>query len=226
MGTLSENTPKPILTYQGKNLIQHKLEQLPDIQPGNPCSISEVIIVVGYLGNAIKEAISDVFTTETGINIPITYVWQQELKGTADSLWQAKDILTESGEPFVVLMGDDLYSMADIQAFYEMSKRDPKSWAILVKSQEKNIPYGKVKVDERGNLIDFIDDLDQKIPYNKMYTGACLLTTDIFDLPMIQRGGKGEYGLPFTLAQASSSRPIKVIETTHWKRITTPEDLI
>ena len=84
MGTLGEATPKPILKYKGKNLIQHKLEQLPE-------NIDEIIIVIGHLGEQIVETIGSEYN-----GIPVTYVWQKELLGTGHSLWTAKEYLKDS----------------------------------------------------------------------------------------------------------------------------------
>ena len=52
MGALTDHTPKPMLEVGKKNLIQHKLEILPD-------SVTEVILVIGYLGEKIMEFFGD-----------------------------------------------------------------------------------------------------------------------------------------------------------------------
>ena len=41
MGNLTEEIPKPMLLYKGKNLIEYKIDILPE-------EINEVLIVVGY----------------------------------------------------------------------------------------------------------------------------------------------------------------------------------
>ena len=52
MGDLAKETPKPMLRVLGKTLLEHKLEMLPE-------SITDVIIVVGYLKDKITEVIGN-----------------------------------------------------------------------------------------------------------------------------------------------------------------------
>ncbi len=224
MKELGKNTPQPILTYKNKNLIQHKLEQLPS-------SVSEIIIVVGHLGNQIIDTVGHLHEGK-----PIKYIWQNELLGTAHSLYMAKDELNglvdgrQAQEPFLVLMGDDIYSKDDLQSMigsYELARNE--RWIALVQPVEERMTVGKCLIDSQGHLQDFIDDPEGKIPENIMYTGACLLTSEIFNTPIVKLTGKEEYGLPqtFVLAAKNKDAPknILAVNANFWKRITTPEDL-
>jgi NDP-sugar pyrophosphorylase family protein len=206
MRDLTSDTPKPLLSYKEKSLIEHKLEILPD-------HIDEVVLVVGYLGGKIKETFGDSWN-----NKKIHYVEQKEMLGTAHALFAAKHLLDR---PFLVLMGDDLYGKDDIEL---LSKEE--GWAILVEESNELKNSGKIIVDEKGNLKEIINDLKGVIPYNLVYTGACILTPEIFDLEMIKAPGSSEYGLPYTFAKAATHRPIRVHKATVWKRITAPEDLV
>ena len=130
MGNLTEEIPKPMLLYKGKNLIEYKIDILPE-------EINEVLIVVGYLGKSIREYFGEEFKGKK-----ITYVQMDELTGTGSALWLCKDLLKDE-ERFLVMMGDDIYSKEDIS---EMVKED---WAILVKKIEYSISGGNIKVDEK-----------------------------------------------------------------------------
>ncbi|MBP6974478.1 MAG: NTP transferase domain-containing protein [Candidatus Pacebacteria bacterium] len=232
MGESSNYTPKPILKYKGKTLIQHKLEQIPT-------GIEEIIIVIGHLGEKIVEAVGHSWVNSDGDggatatdtkSIPITYVLQKEQLGSAHSLWQAKDAVGDS--PFLVLMGDDLYSKSDLEDMITLYTQNPQSWIALIEPQEAHIPYGKSILDKDGYLIDFRNDPNKEVLENLMYTGACLLTPDIFKLPLVKIS-ETEYGLPHTFVQegrhalvSSGKLNIPIVKTTYWKRITTPEDLV
>jgi NDP-sugar pyrophosphorylase family protein len=233
MGESSEHTPKPLLIYQGKSLLRYKLENLPD-------DIEEVVIIIGHLDDLIIKEIGETYTTQAGKALSIQYIEQGELLGTAHSLWQAKNYLLSQNtvdiwlnKAFLVLMGDDIYSKMDLETMVEIFKKhsqidtegdkSKKPWVALVQTQEKHFVYGKCII-ENGLLKGFINDHDEKIPYNTIYTGACLLTTDIFELPM-QKVTSIEYGLPQTFIQEAQVRPIHAVEATFWKRITSPEDL-
>ena len=52
MGGLTERVPKSLLEVAGKTLLEHKFDILPD-------DVDEIIIVVGYLGDKIREWYGD-----------------------------------------------------------------------------------------------------------------------------------------------------------------------
>lgn len=206
MKNLTDNLPKPMLSYQGKNLLEHKLETMPD-------TVTEIIFVIGYLGEKIKD-----YFGESYKKIPIRYVEQKEIKGSAHALWQCRDFLDES---FMVLMGDDLYSKEDLQA---MTQIPSGSWSLLTYPDNPGVKAGKIVKDANGNLKEIYEDFEGTSPYNLIYTGACLLTPDIFSKEMTQLSN-GEYGLPQTITKFVHEKEIIVFETKHWIRITGPEDL-
>lgn len=211
MGEMAKEIPKPALKYKGKSLIHHKLDELP-------AAVEEVIIVVGHLGDYIVNAVGGSYN-----GIPISYVWQQELLGTAHSLFMAKEKLNT---PFMVLMGDDLYAKDDLQQMIDIYKEEPESrWVALVQVLEEKMSAGKCLVDENGRLYDIVEDPTGESPSNLMNTGAYLLTPSIFELPMVKLDGKEEFGLPQTFVQAAKEKNIRTVNAQFWKRVTAPEDL-
>lgn len=206
MRELAKETPKPLLKYKNKTLLEHKFENLPS-------NTEEIILVIGYLGEKIKETFGNSWN-----KIPIKYIEQKEMKGTAHALFECKEYLNV---PFMVLMADDLYDKKDLE---EMSKTSENDWAILTFKGDPKEKLGKVIKDENGNLIEIREDLDGTSGYDILYTGACLLTPEIFTKEMYQLPN-GEYGLPQTICNFIDEKTIKVFETNTWTRITAPEDL-
>jgi NDP-sugar pyrophosphorylase family protein len=212
MKELTLDTPKPLLRYQDKTLIEHKLETLPD-------HITDVVLVIGYLGDKIKDYFGDSWNSKN-----IHYVEQEEMLGTAHALFAAQHLLDE---PFIVLMGDDLYGKEDLALLTSrVDGAHPHPWAVLVEQSEALQSGGKIIADEHGNLAGIVEDYDGRIPYNFVYTGACVLTPEIFALEMVQLPNSAEFGLPQTFASVAHERPIKIHHATFWKRITAPEDLL
>lgn len=206
MKELTKNIPKPLLNYKGKTLLQHKFENLPSNTKG-------IVLVIGYLGEKIKEEFG-----ESWNNIPIEYVEQKEMLGSAHALWQCKEILNE---PFMVLMADDLYAREDLEKMTNVSNGD---WAILTIKGDPKEKLGKIVTDENGNFKEIYEDLDGNTDYDILYTGACFLTPEIFTKEMYQLPN-GEYGLPQTLSLFVNEKNIKTINANTWIRITSPEDL-
>lgn len=207
MGDLTQITPKPLLLYKGITLLEHKFKVLPS-------NTTEVIIVIGYLGSKIKEYFGDTYQ-----NIPIRYIEQTEMNGTAGALWLCKDSITQ---PFMVLMSDDIYAKEDLEILSQTPQDD---WAILAYPDVPGVKAGKIVKNEYGDLVEIYEDFEGTSPYNLIYTGVCVLTPEVFTKPMFKLSN-GEYGLPQSFTQFAQQKNIKVFETSNWVRITAPSDLL
>jgi NDP-sugar pyrophosphorylase family protein len=205
MRELSIDTPKPLLKVRGKTLLQHKIEMLPE-------SVDEVIIIVGYLKDKITAELGDMCEGRK-----ITYVMQDELLGTAHSLWMAKDLL-KNEERFLVMMGDDLYSKRDMQ---ECLKYE---YSILVRDTDSLKDKAKVIFDGEGHIQDIIEKY-QVDEAGFVCSGMYSITPKIFDYEMVKLPN-GEYGLPQTILAMKNDVNIKAVEASFWIQITAPEDLV
>ncbi|MFA6095272.1 MAG: nucleotidyltransferase family protein [Candidatus Paceibacterota bacterium] len=204
MGDLTRDTPKPLLSYRGKSLLHHKLDALPR-------EIAEVIIVVGYLGDAIRAALGD-----SHAGRPIRYVEQKELLGTGHAIWSLKGLLTGR---FMVLMGDDIYDKDDLA---RLAERDH---ALLAYRNETPRAGGKFILNGDGTLSDIVEDADGSMDSPLVYTGACVMSPKIFGYELAKIPGRNEYGLPQTIVVMAKDVPVDVFEAKSWIQITSPEDL-
>ncbi len=205
MGDLSKETPKPMLKVLGKTLIEHKLLSLPE-------SVTEVVIVVGYL----KDKIVDVLGSEYA-GKKIVYVVQEELNGTAGALFCARDIL-QGEEKFLVLMGDDIYSKEDME---ECIKHD---YAILIRETDNLQGRAKVVFDGEGHIKDILEKYPDPVS-GFVCTGMYTITPKIFEYTQVGIPG-GELGLPQTILSMKDEVKIKAVQSRFWLNITSPEDLI
>src|SRR3989344_5376283 len=96
MRPLTNDKPKQLVELQGKPLLDHILNSLPE-------EISALIIVVGYKGDQIRT-----WYGVTHAGKPITYVEQTERKGTRHALSLCEPYI-EKGEKFFYLYADDLH---------------------------------------------------------------------------------------------------------------------
>lgn len=200
MMPLTKDTPKPMLVHSGRNLLEHKLEALPNC-------ITEVVFVIGYLGEKIREYFGDEFNGRK-----IKYVKQKDLNGTGGAIWDCRNVLKDR---FIVLMGDDIYSKEDLENLVNTE------FGILVK-RDINVFDGvhSILINNDGYVYG-IGKTDNGIV--NMNTGAYCLNCNIFDLdPVLVPGNDREYSLPHTLEKVGN---VKVVEAKYWKRITRPEDL-
>lgn len=207
MGNLTTDTPKPLLEYKEKSLLEWKFDALPE-------NISEIILVIGYLGERIQEKFGDSYKGKK-----ITYVWDKEMKGTGLALWKARDVLKEK---FLVMMGDDIY---DEKALENATKED---WSITVMRVPFDSDASRIETDENGKLTNFLTAIKYRGKYNDnglAFTGLYSLRKEIFDYPLVKMKTRDEWGLPQTLLQTTPDISLKILETNFWKPITSPEDL-
>lgn len=207
MSSHTDLFPKPLISLGNKTLLEHKFDLFPT-------EITEIVLVIGYKGEMIREHFGSSYNT-----IPITYVEDATLSGTAHALWHAQQVL--SGR-FLVMMGDDLYSA---QAFQECARYD---FSIACKKATPEEPGSRVILDTDGHPIEFITHEKHRALTESgglIFTGLYSLTTDIFRYEPVKMKTKEEWGLPQTLMSARFEHPIKVVETDYWVSVNSPEEL-
>ncbi len=206
MNELTKSLPKPLLEVNGKTLLQHKFDALPE-------GVDEIILVVGYMGGMIQQKFGGTYKDKR-----ILYVEQDVLDGTAGALWCAKNILTGR---FLVMNGDDLYVREDAAHCMAINE-----WAMLVKEMD-HVLNGNVRIEDNGTILE-IKEGSHDGSAGLTNTGLYALDTRIFDYPMIPKAeGSTEYGLPQTILEASkkSGIPFIAVKATEWIQVTSPEDI-
>ena len=205
MGALTEALPKPLLCAAGKTLLEYKLDILEGI-------VDEVVIIVGYHETRIREHVGDSYGS-----MRVTYATQEVLDGTAGALWTAEPYLKDR---FVVLMGDDLYTRADIEKCIAVP-----DWAVLVSVRQQE-GAGGLMVMEGKNLVAVKEGT---YPAGTLAnTNAFALDIRLFTHHLVPKSeGSPEYGLPQTVLAASQTggMALAVVATTDWFQVTAPEDL-
>lgn len=206
LAPLTNTTPKPLLPVGSHPLLAHILDALPE-------EISEIIVVVGYRGEQIKERIG---TTWNGR--PVQYVSQEPLNGTAHALLAAKPLL--SGERFLVVNGDDLYAKEDLAHLIA------HPLAILLKSTTDPL-HASAVMDANACLTIF----EGNAPANELkhrVCGAYVLDERFFHYPLAEISVRGntEYSLPHTLLALASDACVKGEEASFWMPVGTPEELL
>lgn len=202
MGELTKDIPKPMLKVLGKNLIEHKLDATPLEH------ISEIILVVGYL----QEIIRNYFGTEYK-GVPIVYV-DVPIQGTGKAVWDAKDVLDE---PFVVMMGDDIYHPDDIAMIMRTKG------GILLDRVKKEVRSGKVIIQNHA-IVDIVEGALLQ-PGEPINAALYHLSPEIFAFDLVKTQDKDEWGLPQTLIARANEYQLVPVYAKRWIQITTPEDI-
>ena len=199
---LTEDTPKPLVLVAGKPLLDHIVEALPS-------AVDELIIVHGYLGEQIMAHCGSEY-----MGRKVTYVLQEEQKGTAPALWLCKDLLKGR---FLFMFADDIHGENDIARVTSYSR------AILTMPTKTPERFGIVVRHPDGTLAEFVEKPAHP-PSNLASTGVMVLDTHIFEFePTVETNG--EYFLTDVIAEYSKMYPVAVVEENLWIPIGYPEDI-
>lgn len=202
MRPLTLSTPKPLIKVAGKPLIEHIIGALPQ-------EVDEVILVVGYLKEQIKEFCGDYFLGKR-----ILYIEQAEQKGTAHALFLTKHLLKDK---FFVLMADDIL---DDTSLSETLKYDR---AMIVSTSDHPEKFGVVIADEKG-LVQKVIEKPENPPTNVVSTGAMLLDQNIFNY-QTKPGLKNELYLSNLVDALIQDMPVYAVKAKRWISMGYPEDI-
>jgi glucose-1-phosphate thymidylyltransferase len=134
--------PKPLVKIAGKPIVQHLVEDIAALL--SDAKIEEIVFVTGRFGEEVENHLLEV-ANNLGAKGKISY--QDEALGTAHAIWCAKDSLRGKT---IVAFADTLFK-ADF-------KLDPAADGMLwVKQIDDPSSFGVVKLDENGNIVDFVE---------------------------------------------------------------------
>ena len=199
---LTENTPKPLVKVAGKPLLDRIVEAVPN-------SVTEFIIVTGYLGDQIRKHCGDEYYGRK-----VTYVEQAEQKGTGHALWLCKDLIKGR---FLYLFADDLHGKEDIARAASYTR------SMLVLNTDKPERFGIAVRHPDGTLAEFVEK-PQQPPSNLASTGVFVLDQHIFDFDLSIETN-GEFYHTDVIREYAKEYPIAVVEQKLWIPIGYPEDV-
>jgi UDP-N-acetylglucosamine diphosphorylase / glucose-1-phosphate thymidylyltransferase / UDP-N-acetylgalactosamine diphosphorylase / glucosamine-1-phosphate N-acetyltransferase / galactosamine-1-phosphate N-acetyltransferase len=203
MKPLTETMPKPLIPVCSLPLITHILSRLPQ-------KIDSVVLVIGYKGEQIKDYCGNFHKGKK-----IHYVVQEEIKGTAHALFQAKDFLKE--ESFLLLYGDDIVDTQSIEnamkyksCILAFTHPDPRSFGVIMQKKD-------------GTLAHIIEK-PEKPESNLVSASGMILHTDIFKYYGNWEEGK-EWCIPTALERYAKENPVHIEHLKEWHPINSLEQL-
>ena len=116
IASVRSDVPKPMINICGKPILEHQIDNL------KACGLTDIILVIGYLGDKIKEYFGD--GSKFGVNIE--YFVEDHPLGTAGSLFK----MPQLSEDFLLLCGDVIIDV-DFNRFIAFHK-EHQAWASLV----------------------------------------------------------------------------------------------
>jgi NDP-sugar pyrophosphorylase family protein len=213
----TDNIPKPLLPIKKDGDFTTFL--LTNILIDLPSYIDEVIVIVKYFEEIIREYVieHEVFIKNKNPRIKkITCLTQTGEKGTLGALHTVKDMI-QSDEKFLVLNGDDLHNVDELEVF----DSHPRAFGV-----RKKIMPGYKSVQVMDGIVVGLDKQNEKELQDGclIATGTYMLDGKIFDFdPVVLIDG--EIGLPQTLMAHVDSYPSHVVYEEGWVSVNTVGDL-
>lgn len=138
LSSVLKDLPKPMVPLAGKPLLEHQIENLKEN------GITDIILVIGHLGDIIRKHFED----GRRFGVTITYYMEQEPLGTAGALACLKDELVQD---FILLFGD-VY--IDINFNKLVSFHEKKGGAATLYVHPNSHPYDSdLVVTDKDNRI-------------------------------------------------------------------------
>jgi UDP-N-acetylglucosamine diphosphorylase / glucose-1-phosphate thymidylyltransferase / UDP-N-acetylgalactosamine diphosphorylase / glucosamine-1-phosphate N-acetyltransferase / galactosamine-1-phosphate N-acetyltransferase len=200
---LTLGRPKPAIRLLNETLIEHNLTEMKGL-------IDEVVIVVGYKDEVIKERMGSEYA-----GIKINYVRQEEQLGTGHA---AKVALPYLDDEFLILNGDDLYLREDIEKCLQ------KNPSILVKKMEDPSGYGQI-VTKNGKVERIVEKPAE--PLSNLINIGCYYVNKSFFEKDIEKSPRGEYEIiDFLKYYIEEKKSLYFAEAQNWLPVTYPWSIL
>lgn len=116
IASVKSDVPKPMIPICGKPILEWQIENL------KTCGLTDITLVIGYLGHVIKEYFGD----GEKFGVKISYFVEDSPLGTAGALFK----MSELTDDFLLLCGDVILDV-DFNRFIEFHQKN-HAWASLM----------------------------------------------------------------------------------------------
>ncbi|VDG69859.1 histidinol-phosphate phosphatase family protein [Clostridium carnis] len=163
--------PKPMAIIAGKPILEWQIECLKEN------GIKDITLIIGYLGNKIKEYFND--GSDFGVNI--NYIEEKEPLGTAGSFFYLKDCLKD--EYFLLAFGDVIFDI-DIERMERFHKENKSIATLFVHPNSHPFDSDLIVTDDCDRILEF-DSKNNNRDYwydNCVNAGFYILDKSLCDL--------------------------------------------
>lgn len=168
IASVASDIPKPMIKVCGKPILEYQIECLKRYH------LTDITIVVGYLGHIIKEYFGD----GGAFGCSISYYTETDPLGTAGALYKIQDSLSED---FILLNGDIIFDIDfdRITAFH----RQKEAWTTLAVHPNSH-PYDSALLvtDSENRVINWLNKEDNRQYYkNQVNAGIHILSKKLLN---------------------------------------------
>ncbi len=208
--------PKHMLPVANKPVIEYIVEKL------SSAGVNEIIFVVGYKEDTIIEHFGD----GNRFGVRIDYIKQDKRLGLAHAVGLARELV--GAEPFVVILGDNLFNMP-FSKIMDLHSKSKAPCSVAISRVDNPQIFGVAKIE--GNRIVDLVEKPKDPPTNYAVAGIYFFSDPgmVFSaIDRIKPSWRGEYeitdALKLMLSEGAIINPI--ILEGYWKDTGLPEDLL
>lgn len=160
--------PKHLIKVGGKPILEHCLKAL------KACRVSEILIVVHFMADAIHNYLGD----GEKFGLKIKYIEQKKVLGTGNAVSVAEPFVEDD---FLLVYGDLLFTADAVKKVIGLHKKEKPAMTMAVVPVEKPEDYGIIDLDE-SNVKRIIEKpIRKEAPTNLANAGIYVFSTEIFE---------------------------------------------
>jgi dTDP-glucose pyrophosphorylase len=142
MGTITEETPKPMLPVHGKPLLEHVIERLAE------AGIERFLVVVGFQGERIERHFAK-------WRLPVEFREQKVVNGTGSAALLAWEFARN--EPFLLSFADCLCSSAEYVRCLSILQANPRTAAVIGAKDVEDPWQGAAIYENQGRITRIVE---------------------------------------------------------------------
>jgi bifunctional UDP-N-acetylglucosamine pyrophosphorylase/glucosamine-1-phosphate N-acetyltransferase len=201
-----------MLPVGDRPLVAHTVDTAVD------AGASTLVVVVGYEADDVRSYFGDTYR-----GVPVTFVVQEEQRGTADAVRVASAVLDDG--PFVVLNGDALYDTPSLRRLYEAGPAvgsyrvdDPTSYGVLITDEET--------AGEEAVRVTGVVEKPAEPPSNRINTGAYHFPGEAQAWLDVGESERGELELTDVLEETCGAFDVRAVTFERWLDVGRPWELL
>jgi len=214
---ITSTRPKHLIKVGGKPILGHCLSAVKS------CGVDEVLIVVHYMGDAIREFYGD----GKKFGLKIEYAEQKGVLGTGDAVSVAEPYVKDD---FVLVYGDLLFSAEAVKNVVNMHKEEKPAATMAVVPVENPENYGVVELENEKTVKRIVEKPNRnEAPTNLANAGIYVFSTEIFEkIKATSKSARGELEVTDAVSLLAKERTVLAtkISREDWIDIGRPWDLL
>lgn len=162
--------PKPMVDVLGKPLLQWQIESL------HREGISRFIIIVGHLGDVIKNYFDD----GKWLNVSIDYILEQNLCGTAGSIYKVRSFVSDND--FLFVYADAMFDV-DVRRMMDFHEKHHSAATLFLHPNNHPFDSDLVVLDENDKILGFDGKQNSRNYWyeNLVNAGIFIFTPRVFE---------------------------------------------